>query len=69
MGEVEREKIEGAIFFAVIKKLFETNLPRLKQIDLVSKRINLRFNLTCNRYNNHNNTFKQNDHFSYKNCY
>ena len=35
MGEVEREKIEGAIFFAVIKKLFETNLPRLEQIDLV----------------------------------
>ena len=31
MGEVEREKIEGAIFFAVIKK--RQKKLRLKQID------------------------------------
>ena len=49
MGEVEREKIEGAIFFGRHKKKkrkkknlgwnkltqVETNWPRLKQIDLV----------------------------------
>ena len=34
MGEVEREKIEGAIFFAVIKKKRKKKKPRLKQIDL-----------------------------------
>ena len=33
MGEVEREKIEGAIFFAVIKKKRKKK-PRVKQIDL-----------------------------------
>ena len=33
MGEVERQKIEGAIFFAVIKQ--KKKKPRLKQIDLV----------------------------------
>ena len=31
MGDVEREKIEGAIFLAVIKK---KKKPRLKQIGL-----------------------------------
>ena len=34
MGEVEREKIEGAIFFDVIKKNKKKKKPRLKQIDL-----------------------------------
>ena len=36
MGEVQREKIEGAIFLAVIKKIKNKNKkkPRLKQIDL-----------------------------------
>ena len=36
MGEVQREKIEGAIFFAVIKNNNNNKKkPRLKQIDLV----------------------------------